>query len=52
MKKTMCCLACMMVAGMSGLAMYAFMNKDTKKKADELLNTMMEDATECMKEMK
>lgn len=49
MKKMACCIASTMVAGMAGLAAYALMNKDTKKNADRLLNTMMEDATNAMK---
>ena len=52
MKKMVCCVTSVMVAGMAGLAAYALMNKDTKKKADELLNTMMDDATMAMKKMK
>ena len=52
MKKMMCCVSAAFVAGMAGLAAYAFMNKDTKKNADKLLNTMMEDANDAMKKMK
>jgi len=52
MKKMACCITSVMVASMAGLAAYAFMNKDTKRKADELLNTMMDDATMAMKKMK
>lgn len=52
MKKMMCCVTSVAVASMAGLAAYALMNKDTKKKADELLNTMMDDAASAMKKMK
>lgn len=52
MKKMACCITTMAVASMAGLAAYALMNKDTKKNADKLLNTMMEDANTAMKKMK
>ena len=52
MKKMVCCVTSVALAGMAGLAAYALMNKDTKKKADELLNTVMDDATTAMKKMK
>lgn len=52
MKKMMCCVASVAVASMAGLAAYTLMNKDTKRNADRLLNTMMEDANDAMKKMK
>jgi len=52
MKKMMCCVTSVAFASMAGLAAYALMNKDTKKNADKLLNTMMEDANNAMQKMK
>ena len=52
MKKMMCCVTSVALASMAGLAAYAFLNKDTKRNADRLLNTMMEDANEELKRMK
>ena len=52
MKKMACCITSAMFAGAAGIALYAFMNKDTKKNADKLLNTMMEDVNDAMKKMK
>ena len=52
MKKMVCLATTAAFASMAGLAAYALMNKETKRNADKLLNTMMEDANTAMKKMK
>ncbi len=39
-------------ASMVGLGAYAFMNKNTKNKADKLLNTMLDKANKMTNNMK
>ena len=37
-------IACMAMAGMIGIGVYALMNKNTKNKADKLLNNILDKA--------
>ena len=52
MKKMLCLATTAMAASAAGIMVYAFMNKDTKKNADKLLNTMMTEADNMMQKMK
>ena len=52
MKKMTSFLGVAALASVAGLAAYAFTNKETKKNADRLLNTMMSDANCAMSKMK
>ena len=52
MKKIASIMTTVALASVAGLATYAFMNKDTKKNADKLLNTMMSDANSARSKMK
>ncbi|MBR1413476.1 MAG: hypothetical protein IJ574_02250 [Bacilli bacterium] len=46
MKKMM---ATMLVAGATGMATYILTNKSTKKKADKLIGTMIDEANDMLK---
>jgi len=39
------------LAGMIGMGTYIFMNKNTKAKADKLINNMLDKANECTNNM-
>ncbi len=50
MKKAMSLMLTASIMG-AGIATYCFMNKDTKKNADKLLNTAMDCADKSLKNM-
>ena len=41
----------MAIAGMIGMGAYVLINKNTKDKADKLINNMLDRATECTNHM-
>ena len=44
--KKMETIACMAMAGMIGIGCYALMNKNTKNKADKLINNILDKAND------
>ena len=49
--KKMNMLSSIVMAGMIGMGTYILMNKNTKAKADKLINNMLERANECTTNM-
>lgn len=49
--KKMNTLSTMALAGMIGFGAYVLMNKNTKDKADKLINNMLDRAHECTNNM-
>lgn len=49
--KKMNMVASIAMAGMIGMGTYILMNKNTKAKADKLINNMLEKANECTTNM-
>lgn len=49
--KKMNMLASIAMAGMIGMGTYILMNKNTKAKADKLINNMLERANDCTTNM-
>ena len=45
------CICCMAVASMIGLGVYIFMNKNTKTKADRLINNVLDKANMMTSDM-
>ena len=39
----------MLITGMAGLGAYVLINKNTSKKANQLINTMLEETTDMIK---
>ncbi len=49
--KKMEMVACTLFAGMMGLGAYTLINKNTKKKADKLINNILDKATDMSNNM-
>lgn len=49
--KKMSMVTSIALAGMIGLGAYVLMNKQTKDKADKLLNNMLDKANDCTMQM-
>lgn len=49
MKKITMFTGAMLITGMAGLGAYILLNKNTSKKANQLINTMLDETTTMMK---
>ena len=49
--KKMNMMSSIVVAGMIGMCSYILLNKNTKAKADRLINNMLDKANECTNKM-